>query len=422
MGDPNPQFVRALTVISAMAFSFFSANRVLSLDRFEPGSSDATGGVRIRDVRVLIVSDARRLRLRGGQGLRIIDETAGRTETTNSGGLDVRAAPSGMIFVDDQPWSGTGIILDPSGGQKLQVETVGDEGRENAWEYPGRLHVLVRDGLLSVINQVEIEQYVGCVVANEVWPDFTDEALKTQAIVARTFVLYHMLRRPNATYDVAATQGSQVYRGIRSDTVGSRASQAANLTRGLVCTHRENGEDRLFCTYYSSACGGMSQSAAKLGAEGDLKPLSGGVKCDYCRIAPGDVYRWGPARISTSDVLTKLTSRYPDFADLGAISSIVPIEKTPSGRPVSLRIVGSSGTSHELLAERFRVAVGASTVRSTDCRIRVSGEQVIFDNGKGFGHGLGLCQWGMQNQTLQGRSAAEILRFYYPGSRLTRVY
>jgi len=74
------------------------------------------------------------------------------------------------------------------------------------------------------------------------------------------------------------------------------------------------------------------------------------------------------------------------------------------------------------LAERFRLAVGPTVVRSTDCRIRVSGDEVIFENGKGYGHGLGLCQWGMQGLAQSGKHAAEILRFYYPGSKLTRVY
>jgi stage II sporulation protein D len=284
------------------------------------------------------------------------------------------------------------------------------------------LHVIVQDGSLSVINEVDIERYAACVAANEIWPDFATEAFRAQAIVTRTYVLYHMLRRPDATYDVVATQGSQVYRGIREDTVGRRASEAAKYTRGLVCTYREDGHDRIFCTYYSAACGGLSQSAAKLGAEGDIEPLSGGVRCDYCRIAPGQTYRWGPARISAEDVLAKLTVRYAEMVGLGRITAITPLEKTPSGRSVTLRITGSSGASRDLLAERFRLAVGSNTVRSTDCKIRVTEGEVIFEDGKGFGHGLGLCQWGMQGQALEGRTAAEILRYYYPGSRLTRVY
>ena len=75
-----------------------------------------------------------------------------------------------------------------------------------------------------------------------------------------------------------------------------------------------------------------------------------------------------------------------------------------------------------MLAERFRLAVGSMVVKSTDFGVRVIDGQVVFEHGRGFGHGLGLCQWGMQGQALAGKRAGEIVRFYYPGSRLTRVY
>jgi len=89
---------------------------------------------------------------------------------------------------------------------------------------------------------------------------------------------------------------------------------------------------------------------------------------------------------------------------------------------VRLRIVGLGGAHHDMSAEQFRLAIGANLIRSTDCRIRVEGAEVVFEEGRGFGHGLGLCQWGAQGQALQGKSAAEILRYYYPGSKLTRAF
>jgi stage II sporulation protein D len=166
----------------------------------------------------------------------------------------------------------------------------------------------------------------------------------------------------------------------------------------------------------------MSQSAALLGAEGDAGPLRGGVQCDYCKIAPGDTYRWGPVRLRADEVLSRLVERYPDLASLGGITNITPLEQTPSGRLISLRIMGANGTTHDLLAERFRLAVGPAVVRSTDCRMLVTEGEVVFKNGKGYGHGLGLCQWGMQGLAQSGKHAGEILRFYYPGSKLTRAY
>jgi stage II sporulation protein D len=61
-------------------------------------------------------------------------------------------------------------------------------------------------------------------------------------------------------------------------------------------------------------------------------------------------------------------------------------------------------------------------VRSTDCDIRLTDTEVIFENGRGWGHGLGLCQWGMEGLARQGRTAADILRVYFPGAKITRVY
>jgi stage II sporulation protein D len=405
-----------LVVASAYSILVFGGIEAKPADSNQPQ-------VHVRDVRVLVASDLQRVRVRCESGLRITDAATGRSEAVSGGDwLDMRLAPTGVVFIADQPWSGAGVFFDSTSGQSIWFAPHREGEPSAGTEYPGRLHLIVRDGSLSVINEVDIERYAACVVASEIWPDFAAEAFRTQAIVTRTYVLYHMLRRPDATYDVVATQGSQVYRGIREDTVGRRAAEAAEYTRGLVCTYREDGHDRIFCTYYGAACGGLSQSAAKLGAEGDIEPLAGGVRCDYCRIAPGQTYRWGSARIGAEDVLAKLTVRYPEIVGLGRITAITPIEKTPSGRPVTLRITGSSGAFRDLLAERFRLAVGPNTVRSTDCKIRVTDGEVIIEDGKGFGHGLGLCQWGMQGQALEGRTTAEILRYYYPGSRLTRVY
>jgi stage II sporulation protein D len=61
-------------------------------------------------------------------------------------------------------------------------------------------------------------------------------------------------------------------------------------------------------------------------------------------------------------------------------------------------------------------------IRSTHFRVRIEGQEMIFEDGRGFGHGLGLCQWGMEGQAREGRTAGQILRYYYPGAQLTRAY
>jgi stage II sporulation protein D len=377
-----------------------------------------------RDVRVLIASGVSRARLRT-EGALAAHGNGPASEATFSAGdwITAEGEAGGGVRFGPTLRSTDEITLEPRGADFTTVSLQVDGGWSPETQYPGRFRLLARgDGQLDLVNLVDVERYVACVVANEVWPTFETEAYRAQAIAARTFVLYQMSRRQSAAFDVVATQRSQVYRGIRTDQPGRRAAEAGRYTRGIVLTWSDGSTDRLFCTYYSAACGGMSQPAAIFGPENDIPPLSGGVRCDYCRIAPGDTYRWGPVRLRKEEVLSRLVASYPNLTSLGDIQEITVSERTSSGRPVRLRITGSTGESHDILAERFRLAIGGQEIRSTDCRIRVTRRDVIFDKGRGFGHGLGLCQWGMQGQAEAGKRAGEILRYYYPGAKLTRVY
>ena len=119
---------------------------------------------------------------------------------------------------------------------------------------------------------------------------------------------------------------------MRTDGPGRGAAEAARDTRGNVCTWRDDGEDRLFSTYYSAVCGGMSQSAAIFGKGDEVPPLRGGVACDYCKIAPDQTYRWGPVRLSCDDVVSRLVSRYPKLVSLGGIRAIDSIDPSPAAR------------------------------------------------------------------------------------------
>lgn len=421
-----PSKTRAKAARTApLALALALAGRgVLGCNPVQAESPSPPGPVpKIRDVRVLLGAAVNRLRLRADGPVTLSD---GRTLRPADGLADegvIAWHENGRVRIGDVSSPTPRVMLRPSEGDAIRLSL----DRDGQWSaevaYPGVIHVNAGDaGGLEVVNELDLERYVGCVVANEVWPTFDLEAFRAQAIVARSFVLYQMSRRPNAPFDVSATQGSQVYRGIRADATGRRAVEAAEYTRGIVCTWRDRDEDRLFCTYYSAACGGMSQSAALLGPEGDAPPLRGGVKCDYCKIAPGDTYRWGPVRLAADNVLSRLIERYPDLASLGGITAVTPLEQTRSGRLISLRITGANDATHDMLAERFRLAVDPALIRSTDCHIRVKDGEVIFENGKGYGHGLGLCQWGMQGLAQSGKHAPEILRFYYPGSKLTRAY
>ena len=424
----TPFFARIILGLAALA-CLPACCALTSCARTDTPSTTSveTDGAPLRAVRVLIAREVERVRLRAAQGVSILDDDHSILSTfLAEEWVIARASPAGGIALGGKTRTAGSLTIaaDVSGPVRLSV------WRDEAWSdgipYPGRLRITAgAEGHLDVVNLVDIEQYVQCVVASEVWPTFATEAYRAQAVIARTYVLYQMVRRQGAAWDITATQGSQVYQGVRWDEVGRRAASAAKYSQGVVCTWNDRGEDHLFSTYYSAACGGMSQSAAIFGSDDAVAPLAGGVRCDYCRMAPRGTYRWGPVHLRADDVRTRLLTRYPELAPLREIKKITVLESVPggvTGRAVKLRITGSNGQTHDMLAERFRLAIGSDVMRSTDCKIRLAGSEVILEHGRGYGHGLGLCQWGMQGQALEGKRAGDILRHYYPGSRLTRVY
>lgn len=316
------------------------------------------------------------------------------------------------------------LALSSMSGAPVDASTDPAGEGQSSRRYPGELRFLPTDsaGVFDVVNVVDVEQYTACVVVNEVWPTFSDTALRAQAIASRTFVLYQMGKRESHPYDVSSTQGSQVYKGLRDDALGRRAEAAARDTRGVVCTVETEAGPRLFCAYYSAACGGVTQSAAIFGPRSDVEPLVGGVRCDYCRGAPPGHFRWGPVRINRDAALDRLAVRFEEARTIDRIVSVEALERSAGGRVVTLRVTAENGTFLDVLAERLRLALGGGDIRSTAFDARVDGENLVFENGRGFGHGLGLCQWGAQGLSLLGKSTAEILHFYYPGMRLARAY
>ncbi|MFQ5414813.1 MAG: SpoIID/LytB domain-containing protein [Phycisphaerae bacterium] len=370
------------------------------------------------------------MRIRTGGGVLLLpgptpvhEEQREAAETIDAIDWTIMSADAaGRLNLGDRKLDLAEVVLEGGDGWiEVAAETNGTWSLTR--RYPGRLRLVVdRSGRLSAVNLVDVEAYVACVVPHEVWPNFHREALRAQAIASRTFVLYQMLGRCDEAYDVVATEAAQVYQGLQTGDTARQAVAAAAYTHGVVCTWRDGGEDRLFPTYYSAACGGMSQSAEVFGEPLDTLPLAGGVACDFCSIAPAGMYRWGPVVLPARDVAARLVARYPELAPLGAVVRVDVTARTRSGRPRTLRFSDRAGRRRDVTAEQFRLAMGPRTVRSTDFAIRVRGRAVHITSGRGFGHGIGLCQWGMQGQAVTGAQAGAILRYYYPGSKLTRVY
>jgi stage II sporulation protein D len=366
----------------------------------------------VRPVRVLLFDD------HGGFRVRVDGPYTVRTE-----------AGDALLQGDALAWTtvtaGESLDIEPARYGAIRFRPVGgDDGEER--RYFGALSVSVQpDRAVRVINLVDVESYVAGVVPNEAWPNFHDEALKAQAVVARTYLLYQMSVRAGRDYDVRASEGDQVYRGVRSDRFGGRVARAVDATRGVVVAWNAPGRGlRIFPTYYSAACGGMTQSAAAIQHEDEPvpTPLRGGVICDDCKIAPGETYRWGPAVIAKSELLQRLKDRESQVADWRRITTVTVTRRNDAGRIAEVRIGGPADQHITMAGERFRLAVGSRLMRSTHCQLTDAGSKLRFTDGHGFGHGVGLCQWGMEAKARAGQSASSIIHHYYPGARLVRAY
>ncbi len=328
----------------------------------------------------------------------------------------------GLQFGELDPVEGP-VTLSVEPFERTRISRYRNGKKEASNSYPGAIVFSIRDdGALRVVNLVDIESYIGGVVACEASSAFGDESLKGQAVAARTYAMYLMARRSERSYDLRASEGRQVYRGWASGAFGRRSRKAVAATRGLVLSHATPDGPRVFCAYYSSACGGRSQSLSDVQNSETPEPLRGGVECNYCNIAKRNIYAWGPNEIKKSRLLKRLKSRRNDFDKWKSIASVEVVKSTEFGRVQTVALTGNRGEVINMRAEPFRLAVGSRTMRSTDCKLVDDGKVIRITDGRGFGHGLGLCQWGMEGQARKGRLAGSILRYYYPGSRVVRAF
>ncbi|GAC1354563.1 MAG: hypothetical protein NVSMB31_14790 [Vulcanimicrobiaceae bacterium] len=269
----------------------------------------------------------------------------------------------------------------------------------------------------QIINTVPLEAYLYSVVPMESPRTWPEQTLQAQAIVARTFALSRS--NPKRAYDVVASERDQAYGGLHGEYAQSTA--AVNATAGQVL--RFNGA--LASVSYMSCCGGHTEDPADAWQGGADLPYLKGVACTFCTDSPD--YRW-VRDISLTSVNNAFSTQ---TASIGTLQTIEVAATDGSGRAKSLRFTGSSG-SMDISGAEFRRALGPSVVKSLLIRsIRVNSSSAdslapnpsqaggtITIEGQGRGHGVGLCQWGSRGLASAGRTAREILSFYFPGIEL----
>ncbi|MCX5714737.1 MAG: SpoIID/LytB domain-containing protein [Candidatus Omnitrophica bacterium] len=259
------------------------------------------------------------------------------------------------------------------------------------------------DARLVVINIVNLEDYIRGILYHEASHYWPQEALRAQAIVCRTYALYEMQENNLRDFDVTSDIYSQVYGGLTSER--QRTNAAVEDTRGCVLTY----QGKIFPAFFSATCGGHTEDASVLWKI-ELPPLKG-VPCDFCKESPH--YNWHYV-LSKQEFLKEFASA---GYKIGGIMAIFPAGKDASGRVTDLKI--SSLTEEiNISAKDFRNIIGPNLIRSTNFEVSVVHSDVVFE-GVGWGHGVGLCQWGAYFMAKSGHTYIDILRHYYPGAEVT---
>jgi stage II sporulation protein D len=272
---------------------------------------------------------------------------------------------------------------------------------------------VTKEGKFYITNCLELETYILGVLPGETFEDFDLDAIKAQAIASRTYALSEIQDHKNDPWHMKSTTRSQVFIGISA--LKEKLKRAVLETRGIVMMDRE----KIFRAYFSSSCGGATADLVSLPWEKDIASVMIGRECDNCKKSKPNNFYW-EAKFPKSQVLTALKAY--GIKDLTGIVDFNISNKDNYGRVLELEI-GDGEMKFLVNALRFRVEILKETTKLRSCMFQVSieGQNIVF-KGAGWGHGVGLCQYGSQAMAKEGRSYTDILNFYFSGVKFYRFY
>lgn len=335
--------------------------------------------------------------------------------TASKGKLKIKTKSKRQQTADRRVFKATGS----SASDCIAIAT--DKVGLNKACYNGEFIVTANGNKLNAINVIDIEDYLRGVVPYEIGKldESKFEALKAQAVAARTYAYKHFGSRVAQGFDVYADTRDQVYKGLHSAT--ALTDKAVRETEGVVMTY--NGE--FITAYYHSTCGGETEGVVTWGRpdhpylknKPDLRPDG----TPWCR--ESNYTEW--TREFTEDELRDLfqinakeaKANVPSFS---SIKSMHIQDTLKSGRIHTLVIETNNG-SFTAKADKIRWLFkrGGTILPSSFFRIHKNGNDWIL-KGKGFGHGVGLCQMGARARAQAGQSYIQILTHYYPGITLEK--
>ncbi|MEO5799522.1 MAG: SpoIID/LytB domain-containing protein [Gemmatimonadales bacterium] len=357
-------------------------------------------------------------------GLRIIDADEGVVEEVDPD-VSLEASTRGSDVIV----RGT---TTPVVRRTLVIESRDSNGtvRIDGREYRGRVELRRGESGLTVINRVGLEQYLAGVVGAEMGrrAPGEEEALKAQAVVSRTYALRNKGRWAAQGFDLMADVSAQAYAGLLNEN--PMASAAVDATRGLILTY--NGEP--IEAFYSSTCGGRTEDGSAAFGGANEPYLKSFADVDengtaWCAISPR--YQWREqwdGRAFSASLRKTLAAERLSTGRAGDLREMRVLSRTGSGRIATLELSGSGGrtTVSGQAIRRVLSPPAGGWLRSTDFTVRLSRqgsriESVVIE-GRGNGHGVGMCQWGAVGRARAGHHYDAILMSYFPGTELRRNY
>ncbi len=264
-------------------------------------------------------------------------------------------------------------------------------------KYRGLLKVYFKNGIIIPVNFLPLEDYLKGVIKGEISPSWPIETIKAQVVACRSYALYSI--SPDKLYDLTSGINDMVYGGVYFED--------KKINKAISETYREVlvRKGKIVPGFFSACCGGHTEWASYVWKK--APKYFYGVKCQYCKDSP--YYHWR-LRIS----------KYSLSKHLGIknIKDIKITSFTPSGRAKEIKVIGKD-EDKIYDGNVFRKKIGYSLIHSTFFKVRVGLFFVTF-SGKGWGHGVGLCQWGAKKMGEKGYSYKEILNFYYPFAKVKK--
>lgn len=256
--------------------------------------------------------------------------------------------------------------------------------------YRGAISFRVNDNKLDIINNIDMDNYLRGVLPKEMSPSFPKESLKAQALCSRSFAINNYNKYSKKGYNLDDTTNSQVYRGVEVED--KRTDKAIEETKGEIVTF--NG--KVAETIFGASSGGYTASAKDVW--GSDIPYLVSVEDNF------STYNW------------EYTLTPQNFSKLGVkdVNNIVITSKDSSNRVKEVKVLSNSGEK-VLTGNKFRSLVGNTSVKSTLFDIEKSGENILI-KGRGYGHGVGMSQYGAVEMAKQGKVYKDIIGFYFPGT------